>query len=141
MKKYKVLLIDDDHDILLIVSLGLKYFFTCFDVITAQSGPEGITIAETQQPDIILLDVLMDPIDGFETCIRLKANPKTTHIPVVFLSAKDSSTDEKRAIQVGGIKLIQKHTNPEVIGNHILSLLGEPDIDIDDEEDEDGDEK
>ena len=63
------------------------------DLIVALSGEEGLELAQTTNPDLILLDVMMPGMNGFETCEKLKANPSTADIPILFLTAKDDEQD------------------------------------------------
>ena len=83
----KVLAIDDQQDNLITISGLLENLIPDCTVITSDSGTEGIKKAEAEQPDTILLDVIMPELDGFEVCRRLKSNEKTKHIPVVMLTA------------------------------------------------------
>ena len=83
----RILLIEDDPDIQRMVQLSLK-FQGGHEVSVASGGQEGIAKAEQERPDLILLDVMMPEMDGYETCRRLKANPATASIPIVFLSAR-----------------------------------------------------
>ncbi|MBB3955241.1 two-component system response regulator [Novosphingobium sediminicola] len=79
-----------------------------YNVTVAQDGMEGLRRAELGQPDLILLDVMMPGIDGFETCRRLKANPATCDIPVIFMTALTDVTDKMSAFQAGGVDYISK---------------------------------
>src|SRR4029434_10724912 len=95
----RVLVVDDilANVKLLEVRLTAEYF----DVITAMSGYEAIDICERSQCDIILLDVMMPGMDGFEVCRHLKSNPETAHIPVVMVTALDQPTDRVRGLEAG----------------------------------------
>jgi len=79
-----------------------------YNVTVAQDGMEGLKRAELGQPDLILLDVMMPGIDGFETCRRLKANPLTAEIPVIFMTALTDVNDKVSAFQAGGVDYISK---------------------------------
>lgn len=79
-----------------------------YDVTVAQDGEEGLRRAEFGQPDLILLDVMMPGIDGFETCRRLKANPVTADIPVIFMTALTDVNDKVTAFEAGGIDYVSK---------------------------------
>jgi DNA-binding response OmpR family regulator len=79
-----------------------------YNVTVAQDGLEGLKRAEFGQPDLILLDVMMPGIDGFETCRRLKANPLTAEIPVIFMTALTDVADKIAAFQAGGVDYISK---------------------------------
>ncbi len=81
----KILIVDDTKDILFVVSRRLKSWG--YEALTAESGEEGLRIVDEQTPDLILLDIMMPKMKGRDVCARLKANPKTAHIPVIFLTA------------------------------------------------------
>ncbi len=101
-----VLLVDDTpvNLRLLVEKLGEEQY----RIIVAESGESALERVRFEQPDIILLDVLMPGIDGFETCRRLKANSATREIPVLFLSALDDVVDKVQGFQVGGVDYITK---------------------------------
>ena len=96
----RVLVVDDilPNVKLLEAKLSNEYF----DVITATSGAEALEKAQAHGPDIVLLDVMMPGMDGFETCQRLKSNPATAHIPVVMVTALTDATDRVRAAFANG---------------------------------------
>src|ERR1700752_4320662 len=79
-----------------------------FDVLTAMSGVEALAICDRAQCDIVLLDVMMPEMDGFEVCRRLKANPVTHHIPVVMVTALDQASDRVRGLEVGADDFLTK---------------------------------
>jgi CheY-like chemotaxis protein len=83
----KILIIDDDHDIQEIASVSLRTLGQ-MEVIVAQSGPEGLGKAAQEQPDAILLDVMMPGMDGPATLAALRRDPATASIPVIFLTAR-----------------------------------------------------
>jgi len=93
----KILAIDDKKDNLITIAAIVKSMMEDCTVIPAESGPEGIALAETMEPDTIILDVKMPEMDGFEVCRRLKMNEKTAHIPLILLTA--IRTDTKSRIQ------------------------------------------
>ena len=78
------------------------------DLVVALSGEEGLRLASEIQPDLILLDIMMPGVDGYETCRRLKASRETTDIPVVFLTAKDSEMDMEQGLCLGAVDYISK---------------------------------
>ena len=92
----RVLVVDDlpPNVKLLEAKLTAEYF----DVITAQDGPSAIEAALTKSPDVILLDVMMPGMDGFEVCRRLKTDPATMHIPVVMVTALSETADRVRGL-------------------------------------------
>ncbi len=117
----RVLVVDDilPNVKLLEAKLSGEYF----DVLTATSGAEGIQKAETLSPDIILLDVMMPGMDGFETCQRLKANPATAHIPVVMVTALTDATDRVRGLESGADDFLSKPVNDVALMARVRSLV------------------
>lgn len=101
-----ILVIDDNPVNLGVVGEHLED--NNYNVTVAQDGMEGLKRAELGQPDLILLDVMMPGIDGFETCRRLKANPLTAEIPVIFMTALTDVHDKVAAFQAGGVDYISK---------------------------------
>ena len=95
MKVKKVLVIDDESDIREVAKLCLE-INSNWDVLTADSGENGIAVATTEKPDAILLDVMMPNMDGLATLIRLQENQTTKDIPVILLTAKVQATQEYR---------------------------------------------
>ncbi len=79
-----------------------------YDVLFATSGHAGLQIARRTRPDLILLDVVMEELDGFETCYRLKANESTQEIPVIFITVKDDVQELVEGFRVGGVDYIAK---------------------------------
>ena len=94
-----------------------------FDVRIASSGAEGLAMARQQQPDLILLDVLMPEMDGYETCRRLKADDSLKHIPVVFITAKNDPTSENVGLALGAADYISKPVNVSITRQRIHNLL------------------
>ncbi|MBU2512520.1 response regulator [bacterium] len=105
----KILAIDDQRDNLLVVSTMLSDLIDNSVVLTAGSGLEGIEKANRELPDVILLDVIMAGIDGFETCRRLKANPLTKHIPIIMLTAiRTDSESHTKGLELGADAFLSK---------------------------------
>src|ERR1700736_2139706 len=102
----RVLVVDDvpANAKLLEARLTAEYF----DVVTATSGAEALAICERGQCDIILLDVMMPEMDGFEVCRRLKSNPATHHIPVIMVTALDQPSDKVRGLEAGADDFLTK---------------------------------
>ena len=94
-----------------------------FDVLTAADGHEALAICDRNQVDLILLDIMMPGIDGFEVCERLKANPKTNHIPVVMLTALDQPADRVRGLKAGADDFLTKPVNDLQLISRVKSLL------------------
>ena len=118
----RILVVDDNVDML--DTLEHLFGFYEFDVLRAENGKEGIETAEREQPGIILLDALMPVMDGFEACEKLKKNPKTRDIPVIFLSANfTSSVHREKGISLGADDYILKPFNAKELIAKINSLL------------------
>ena len=94
-----------------------------YDVLTAEDGFKALDIVEKTQVDLILLDIMMPGIDGFEVCERLKANPKTSHIPVVMVTALDQPADRVRGLKVGADDFLTKPVNDLQLMSRVKSLL------------------
>jgi len=94
----KILVVDDNPDIVELIASRLE--LSNYEVITAASGEEALLKAVKEKPDLVLLDVTMQGIDGFETGCRLKADPATRHIPIIMVTAKGENADLLRAVNV-----------------------------------------
>jgi two-component system cell cycle response regulator len=94
-----------------------------FDVVTAMSGPEALALCDRTQCDIVLLDVMMPDIDGFEVCRRLKANPKTHHIPVIMVTALDQPSDRVRGLEAGADDFLTKPVSDIALIARVRSLV------------------
>jgi len=97
--KKKVLVIDDENDILLIIKSALHE--EGYDVATANNGYDGLALAEDASPDLIILDIMMPEMDGFEVLQQLKENEKTAQIPVVILTGLSSKDKIREALNKG----------------------------------------
>jgi CheY-like chemotaxis protein len=120
MANKRVLLIDDEDDVREVAQLSLE-MVAHWDVLTARSGAEGVLRAATEQPDAILLDVMMPDMDGLTTFSRLQASPVTQHIPVILLTAKLHPCDHQ-AVRVAAV--IAKPFDPMRLPGQIASALG-----------------
>ncbi len=116
----RVLVIDDvpANVKLLEARLSAEYF----DVITAMSGSEGLAICERAGCDIVLLDIMMPDMDGFEVCRRLKSNPATHHIPVVMVTALDQPSDRVRGLEAGADDFLTKPVSDVALIARVRSL-------------------
>ncbi len=119
-QRAKILVIDDTPTNIQVLAeiLGQDY-----EIFFALSGPEGLDMAEAQLPDLILLDIMMPEMDGFEVCRKLKENPVTRSIPVIFTTALNMEEDEAKGLEIGAVDYITKPLRPSVvrarIKNHI----------------------
>jgi putative two-component system response regulator len=95
-----------------------------YKVKIANNGPRALKIAMSEiPPDLILLDILMPDMDGYEVCRQLKANPNTCNIPVIFLSAKSEVDDERIGLQLGAVDFIHKPISPPIVLARITTHL------------------
>lgn len=94
-----------------------------FDVLTAENGYQALEICESTQVDVVLLDIMMPGIDGFEVCERLKANPRTMHIPVVMVTALDQPSDRVRGLKAGADDFLTKPVNDLQLISRVKSLM------------------
>ncbi len=94
-----------------------------FDVLTAENGPSALAICEATPVDLVLLDIMMPGIDGFEVCERLKANSRTAHIPVVMVTALDQPSDRVRGLKAGADDFLTKPVNDLQLMSRVKSLV------------------
>lgn len=118
-----ILIIDDDLSILQIAKLSLVRG-AGWKVVTASSGEAGIALAESEQPDAILLDIMMPSIDGLATLEKLQASSKTHHIPAIFLTAKTQAAERHQFYRAGVKGLISKPFEPDDLAPQIEAFLG-----------------
>ncbi|HEX5364399.1 MAG TPA: response regulator [Gallionella sp.] len=94
-----------------------------YSVQLVSSGAKAIELATAAAPDLILLDVMMPEMDGFEVCRRLKANPATGHVPVIFVTAKREIADEKLGFEVGASDFIHKPVSAPIVAARVRTHL------------------
>src|SRR6476659_9397091 len=116
----RVLVVDDvpANVKLLEARLSAEYF----DVVTAMSGKDALSICERAECDLVLLDVMMPDMDGFEVCQRLKSNPATHHIPVVMVTALDHPSDRVRGLDAGADDFLTKPVSDVALVARVRSL-------------------
>ena len=123
MNAKRILFIDDEEDIRTLAGFCLESE-AGWTMLTASNGLDGIAIAETEQPDAILLDVMMPEIDGLQTLARLKGNPRTKHIPTIFITAKAQASDRRRFYNAGAKGVINKPFDALTLASQISGFLG-----------------
>lgn len=119
----KILIIDDEDDIREVAALSLESV-AGWDVVVASSGAQGLVRAAECQPDAILLDVMMPGMDGPSTFRELRKNPATSKIPVLLLTAKVQSTDQRRFADLGVEAILFKPFDPLTLSTQISTVLG-----------------
>lgn len=117
----RILLVDDDKDLLKVISQRLKSWG--YEVLTAESGEEGLKLVEEQHPDLMLLDIMMPTLKGRDVCAILKANPKTRHIPVIFLTALGMADHVKAGMDLGADDYVTKPYDAENLRERIKICL------------------
>ena len=106
MKKGRILVVEDDSDI----GNMLRIYFTGqgYDVDLATNGSDALTSAHANMPNLIVLDILLPDMDGYSVCQELRASPRTHHIPIIFLTQKDSRSDRIAGLELGADDYITK---------------------------------
>jgi DNA-binding response OmpR family regulator len=117
----RILVIDDDLDSLKLIGLMLQR--QGYQVSAAAGGTQGLAQAESERPDLILLDIMMPDIDGYELCRRLKSDPRLARIPVIIFSAKTSADDKIAGFEAGADDYLTKPTHPTELASRIKTLL------------------
>lgn len=123
MSGKRILIIDDEDDIREVAQASLE-IMAGLNVIVACSSQEGLTKAELEQPDAILLDVMLPDMDGLTVFKHLQANPATQHIPVILLTAKVQISDQRRFAELGVKAMIAKPFKPANLAHQLLEVLG-----------------
>ncbi len=118
--KPKLLVVDDQP-----INIQVMYqaFAGEYQVFMATSGEQALSICKTNPPDLILLDVMMPGIDGFEVCRQLKDDDATAHIPVIFVTAHTDAAQETHGLSVGAVDFISKPVNPDVVRARVKTHL------------------
>jgi diguanylate cyclase (GGDEF)-like protein len=111
-RQARILIVDDDPSN---VELLAQIFEEEYEVLFATSGERALEVAATSQPDLVLLDVLMPGIDGFQVCARLKANRATVGISVIFITGLGDMDAETRGLELGAVDYVTKPINPAVV--------------------------
>ena len=118
--KPRLLVIDDDA---VTIQALYRTFAEDHQVLMATRGELGLELCATRSPDLVLLDVMMPDIDGFEVCRRLKADPATRDIPIIFVTGHDDTSAETRGLELGAGDFIAKPINPPVVRARVRSQL------------------
>lgn len=116
-----VLIVEDNEDNRIVYSTMLRHFG--FAVDEAENGAEGILKARSNQPDLILMDIAIPVVDGWEAVQRLKKDPSTSHIPIVALTAHAMPADRERAMQVGCDGYLAKPCEPRTVVEEVRRIL------------------
>ncbi len=123
MSKGRILVVDDEIYIVHILdfSLGMEGY----EVLTALDGEQALERVRSDKPDLIVLDIMMPKLDGYEVCRAVKSNPETRNVPVILLSAKGRNVDQKMGFDVGADDYITKPFSPRKLVERINAILGQ----------------
>lgn len=117
----KILVAEDERDIRDLIAFTLQ--FAGYEVVTAANGEEGLQLALRDAPDLIISDVRMPKMTGYEMCRQIKAEPRTAHIPVVFLSAKGQDQEVQSGLAAGATEYLLKPFAPDQLMAKVAELL------------------
>jgi CheY-like chemotaxis protein/MinD-like ATPase involved in chromosome partitioning or flagellar assembly len=118
----KILVVDDDVETLRLVGLMLQR--QSYQVITASNGTQAITLTNLERPDLIVLDIMMPDLDGYQVTREIRSNPKTAHIPILMFTAKSQVDDKVIGYEMGADDYLTKPIHPMELVAHVRSLLG-----------------
>jgi putative two-component system response regulator len=122
-RRPSLLLVDDCVDQRDLYELVLQ---SEFDVLTATRGAEGVALATAECPDVIVMDVMMPGLDGWEACTQIKSHPRTANVPVILLTGADDRDLSQHAIAVGATAILKKPCPAETLRHTISSALAGP---------------
>jgi DNA-binding response OmpR family regulator len=117
----KVLVVDDEAPIRLLCRVNLEA--EGMEVVEAEDGTKGLELARSERPDVILLDVMMPGLDGWEVLHRLLDDDRTKEIPIVFLTARAELRDRARGLELGGVDYVTKPFNPVELAPLVQDLI------------------
>lgn len=118
----RVAVVDDDPDVIKVLRMILRS--SGFEVMEATSGMKGYFLIKRELPDAVLLDIMMPDIDGFEVCRKLKLDPATADIPVIFVSARTGREHIEEGLSLGAQGYITKPFNPEQLISKLKEVVG-----------------
>jgi DNA-binding response OmpR family regulator len=117
----KILIAEDEPDIRELVAFMLR--FAGYEVLAAANGEEAVQCATREVPDLILMDVRMPRMTGYDACRLMKANPNLRDVPVVFLSAKGQESEIQSGLDAGAEEYLLKPFSPDELTNRVRSIL------------------
>lgn len=118
----KILVVEDDRSIQMVLELVLTKVAKC-QVVVASEGPQGLAMIQEHKPDVVLLDLMLPGMDGFEICQRAKSEEATRNIPIIFLTAQPQPAAVARAMALGAAGYIVKPFDPIKIVDQINEAL------------------
>ena len=118
----RILIAEDERDIRDLIAFTLR--FAGYEVLTANNGEEAVQMTQKELPDLVLTDVRMPKMTGYDACRLIKADPTTKHIPVVFLSAKGQEAEVQNGLDAGGDEYLLKPFAPDQLTRKVAEILG-----------------
>jgi len=119
--KRKILIVDDEKELVKLITFHMS--IAGYDVLSANNGAEAIEICEQKKPDLIILDIMLPRIDGWEVCRRLRLNAHTRDIPIIMLSALSEVTDKLRGFDLGADDYVTKPFSPRELVVRVKRVL------------------
>ena len=117
----KILVIEDDPATSRLIDYSLRHHG--YEVVTANNGHEGVKKAQSESPDLVILDVMLPGVDGYEICRRLRSNPETAALPIIIFSAKAQESDREAGLECGADDYLTKPAAPAEIVARVYKLL------------------
>jgi len=121
ISKRKILVVDDEKELVKLITFNLV--IAGYDVFSAKNGIEALEISEQENPDLIILDIMLPRIDGWEVCKRLKQNPRTSNIPIIMLSALSEVDDKLKGFDLGTDDYVTKPFSPRELVVRVKRVL------------------
>jgi len=122
-KKHSILIVDDDKTNIIALTYILE---SEYDILSLLDSTQTIQLVEAEKPDLILLDILMPEMDGFEVITLLKLNEKTKHIPVIFITGLDNIKAEENGLMLGAADYIAKPFHPAIVKLRVEKQISKP---------------
>ena len=119
----RILICDDDPAILRVLQVNLEV--EGYETLLAHHGEEALKVAQDEHPDLVILDIMMPRMDGYQTCEAIKSNPATKDIPVVFLSAKAQDSDIEKGKTYEVVDYLTKPFDPDTLIEVVERVLGD----------------
>lgn len=120
--KHRILLVDDEPSIVKMV--GKRLEVEGFDVLVAMDGQDGLVKAQSERPDLIILDLMLPKLNGYEVCTMLKQDTRYQKIPIVLFTAKAQEKDERLGMECGANAFVRKPFRAQELLEHIRALIG-----------------
>jgi DNA-binding response OmpR family regulator len=117
----KIVIAEDEPDIRELITFALR--FAGHEVLAGANGEEGFMLTKREKPDLVMMDVRMPKMTGYEACRKIKADPELKHIPVIFLSAKGQESEIQTGLESGAEEYLLKPFAPDQLAERIRAIL------------------